>query len=510
MTERSHPTAQRAPRFGALNWTSDADRRNRRPASWLRGCSSLLWAIGVVFLGCTPPGLTSIPVRNVVLISLDTLRADHLGLYGYERPTSPEIDAFARGAFVFDRTLAPAPNTPPSQMTMMTSLTPGRHGFTGSRDALAPGIETLAERLQQAGLTTAGFVDAGYLRAVFGFDRGFDLYDDAGGGLAAILPRALRWLDTHREEPFFLFLHSYDIHAPYVSPAPFNEMFHDEPYEGNLVPTAEAIDVLWRESVDISPADLQHLVDSYDEGIRYADAQIGTFFRELAERGRLDDTLVILTSDHGEEFGEHGSVSHWRLYFQPNLRIPLIVRFPGQTDGPMRIGEPTQLLDILPTVLEAVGAAPLPTAQGHSLVAAMQARKAGRTRLSPEEALDRAVLGWWPEPKRHPRRSIVLDEYQLIFDIENPGKEELYDLEQDPMTQANLAAQKPAEVARLLALARRGLQDNQPLPGTGAPTRLRLDPRVLEQLEALGYHPRRDAGIAPAPSPADRPQDLSR
>jgi len=138
-------------------------------------------AFAAALSGCSePPAEILPPIRKIVLISLDTLRADHLGIYGYPRETSPRIDEFARQSFVFDRTLAPAPNTPPSQMSMMTSLYPGRHGFTGKGDRLAPGVETLAGRLREAGLRTGGFVDGGYLHAAFGFDRGFDSYDHPG------------------------------------------------------------------------------------------------------------------------------------------------------------------------------------------------------------------------------------------------------------------------------------------------------------------------------------------
>jgi len=450
------------------------------------GCLSV-WAAAIALLGCTPqqpPDAFETPARNVILISLDTLRADHLSLYGYPRPTSPEIDAFARHAFIFDRTLAPAPNTPPSQMTMMTSLTPGRHGFTGHGDALAPGIETLAERLSQADLQTAGFVDGGYLRAVFGFDRGFGHYEDFGGGLATILPRALAWLDAHRDERSFLFLHSYDIHAPYVAPAPFYGMFHEVPNDSDIVQDPGA---LWLNHVELTDEDMQHLVDSYDEGIRYADAQVGAFVRALEERGRLEDTLIILTSDHGEEFGEHGSLVHWRLYFQPNLRIPLVIRPPGGLDAPVRLSDTAQLLDILPTVLDATGAPPLRQSQGESLLPVMRARAAGQPVVRPAAPLERAVLGWWPDHDRHPGRSIVLDNYQLLFDVDDPGEVELFDIEEDPMTQSNLALERPAEVARLLALAREGLAGNQELLSGGEPEALQLDRAVLEQLEALGY-----------------------
>ena len=425
-------------------------------------------------------------VRNVLLISLDTLRADHLGVYGYPRDTSPELDAFAKQAVVFERALAPAPNTPPSQMAMMTSLYPGRHGFTGNGDTLAAGVETLALLLSRAGLQTAGFADGGYLRAFFGFDRGFDLYDDEGGGFAAILPKALAWLEEHDDRPFFLFLHTYDIHAPYVSPPPYQGMFHEEPYTGDLEPTVERIDTIWREKIALSPEDMQHLVDSYDEGIRYTDAQLGMLLRQLEERGRLEDTLVVVTSDHGEEFGEHGSVHHWQLYFQPNLRIPLIVRPPGDSTGALRVAEQAELIDVLPTILDLVGAEPLAAAQGRSLVPAMEAARSGE-RLPRRDAFARAAFAWWPDPRNLPLRSLVLDDHQLLFNEELAGWDQPYHLAADPMAQRDLAAREPERVVRLRALGLRGMRENRPVPGAGRPPRMKVDRKTLEQLEALGY-----------------------
>jgi len=443
----------------------------------------LVLALATLMPACSESQPTDTgPARNVVLVSLDTLRADHLGLYGYARDTSPELDAFAQEAFVFERALAPAPNTPPSQMAMMTGLYPGRHGFTGNDDTLGPGIETLALRLRAAGVRTAGFVDGGYLRAFFGFDRGFEHYDDDGGGFAEILPKARQWLDAHGEEPFFLFLHSYDVHAPYVSPPPFEGMFHDQPYTGDLVPTSERIDTIWREKVALTAAEMQHLVDSYDEGIRYTDDRLGAFLRHLEELGRLDDTLVIVTSDHGEEFGEHGSVHHWQLYFQPNLRVPLIVRPPGGVAGPVRIAAQAELIDVLPTVLAWVGAESLAAAQGRSLLPL----------LAPDAAAapggrERAAFAWWPDPEQLPLRSLVLGDHQLLFNELLPGRDELYDLAADPMGQRDLAAEQPERVARLRELGLQGMQDNAPIHAERTRPRMKLDRKTQEQLKALGY-----------------------
>lgn len=476
----------------AMNASQSKGLASAAAASLLRMGWLLAAAVTLLVVGCSePPPDTPGPIRKIVLISLDTLRADHLGVYGYPRETSPEIDGFARQGFVFDRTLAPAPNTPLSQMSMMTSLYPGRHGFTGKGDKLAPGIETLAERLRGAGLETAGFVDGGYLNAAFGFDRGFDTYDHQGGGLAKILPRAMRWLDKHADEPFFLFVHTYDIHAPYISLPPYDGMFHEQPYTGDLVPTVERLDAIFLEQAELDPKDRQHLIDSYDEGIRYTDTQIGRLLEDLERRGNLEDTLIIITSDHGEEFGEHGSVIHWQLYFQPNLRIPLIVRPPGGVEGPLRISEPAELIDILPTLLALVGADPLDVAQGRSLVPAMSASRDGESAPGLHEPLrdarERLALGWWPDPEQLPIRSVVHGDHQLIFNTFAAGRDELYDVAADPMAQHDLAREKPELAARLRELGLQGMRENRPIVSEGEDTEMNLDPEIHDQLRALGY-----------------------
>jgi arylsulfatase A-like enzyme len=445
-----------------------------------------MWTLFAI--GCEAPSSPApAPSHKIVLISLDTLRADHLGVYGYSRETSPLIDAFAAESFVFESMLAPAPNTPPSQMSMMTSLYPGRHGFTGDGDTLAPGIETLAERLREEGLRTAGFVDGGFLNSVFGFDRGFETYDHQGGGLAKILPRALNWLDAYAAESFFLFLHTYDIHAPYISPAPYAGMFHEAPYTGDLVPTTKRLDQIFLERIELDPVDLQHLVDSYDEGIRYTDAQIGRLFEELESSGRFEDSWVIVTSDHGEEFGEHGSVIHWQLYYQPNLRIPLIVRPPGGVDGPLRIGGNTELIDILPTLLALVDAEPLDAAQGRSLVQEMAARRKGERAVSFAESSQRIALGWWPRPEEQHLRSIIQGDYQLIFNERYRARPQLFKLSADPMAQHDISEQMPVRVWNMRSRGLLGMSANQPVEAAGGGSDIELAPELREQLEALGY-----------------------
>lgn len=441
-------------------------------------------AVGLGVAGFVYANATLARPRNVILISLDTLRADRLGVYGYSRDTSPALDRFAAESFVFERALAPAPNTPPSQMSMMTSLYPGRHGFTGNGDRLSPHFATLAERMQAAGFQTAGFVDGGYLNARFGFGRGFDVYDQTGGGFAQILPRAMRWLRSHGDSPFFLFLHTYDIHAPYASPPPFRDRFLEEPYQGSFVPTAANMLRAFKGEIELDDADLRFIESRYDEGIRYTDAQLGGFLRYLAGNGYLDATAVLITSDHGEEFHEHGSVLHWQLFYEPNLRVPLVVRPPGGMPQQVRVGAQAELIDVLPTVLDWVGAEALPAAQGRSLVASMARHRSGWQRALAGLRPAPTAFAWWSDPAVLPLRSAVGGGYQLIFDEKRAGADQLFDIEVDPLAQNDVAAEHTGVVERLRAEGLRAMARNRP---PGDDTRQELDPEIREQLRALGY-----------------------
>jgi len=194
--------------------------------------------------------------RNIILISLDTLRADHLGTYGYHRNTSPFIDAFAKESIVFDNAVVQAPNTLPSHMSIMTSLYPSFHGTKESKSRLDDEHITLAELLKEKGYQTAAFVDGGFVSATFGFDQGFDIYNDQGRRIVQILPKVKKWLDENMSTPFFLFIHCFDIHSPYNPPPPYDRIFHDFTYTGghfNLGPNDQKL------KKEVNEEDLRHL-----------------------------------------------------------------------------------------------------------------------------------------------------------------------------------------------------------------------------------------------------------
>lgn len=440
----------------------------------------LIVAVGL-FASCAPSELPA--VHNVVMISLDTLRADHLSLYGYHRPTSPLLDAFAAESIVFERALAPAPNTAPSQMSLMTSLYPREHGFFGTDVRLSEDTPMLAELLSRGGLRTAAFVDGGYVSASFGFDRGFDRFEDQRGGFARILPRAAQWIAENRDVPFFVFLHTYDIHAPYIPPEPYRGMFHDKPFRGRWKPTTKSLRLVAHFGVPISEERRQHALDSYDEGIRYVDDQLASFLSFLRTSRLLDDTLVIVLSDHGEEFGEHGSYLHWKIFYQPNLRIPLIVRMPGGSGAGARISELVESVDVLPTVLELVGQPPLPDAQGRSLVPLLKRASGIPTDATRSPREPRVALAWPPEPERLPGVSVIDGRHQAIFNPRS-GEARLFDLESDPMVLTDLAEHHPDVVERLRKPWERWRASRSAIR---AGTPLELDTETVRQLEALGY-----------------------
>jgi arylsulfatase A-like enzyme len=420
--------------------------------------------------------------RGVLLVALDTLRADHLGLYGYGRDTSPEIDRFARGAVVFQRALSSSPNTPPAMASLLTSLYPGRHGFTGNGDRLPSELPTLAEAMAAHGHRTGAFVDGGYLRERFGLGRGFEVYDDAAGGIARIWPRARAWLEAEDDRPFFLFLHCYDIHAPYAPPPPFRGMFHERPYTGDFVPTLANLDAVFRGERSLDDEAMAHIRARYDEGIRYTDDRLGAILRELEAGGVLSDTLVVITSDHGEEFGEHGSVLHWQLYHGPNLRVPLVVRMPGARDAePRRVERTVQLIDLAPTILDLVGAPPLAGAQGRSLAPLL--RRASAVSPAADAPGEASAYAWWSDPQALPLRSVVRGRHQLLFSEAAPGGEQLFDVVADPLAQVDLAGSQPGRVAEMRADAMRVMRANR---GDPAP-REDLDAETREALRALGY-----------------------
>ena len=297
---------------------------------------------------------------SVILISIDTLRADRLGCYGSPAPTSPTVDRFREGAVLFKWAIAQAPSTLPSHATMLTSLLPEHHGaFFARRAPLPASIPTLATVLKAVGYRTAAFTGGGQIAPEFGLDRGFEIYgvNQGGADFQAAVEAGLEWLARDRQRPSFLFLHTYEVHHPYEPDLDLLAIF-DNGYEGQLPPwvSKEDLERINRGEIAIDRSDLDHIIAAYDAEIRSVDEAFAVLLAGLEELGLAEDTLVIFTSDHGEELGEHGVVGwHSHTLYDELLRVPLVIRFPGGRHAGTTVGAQVRLLDLAPTVLGEIG-----------------------------------------------------------------------------------------------------------------------------------------------------------
>jgi arylsulfatase A-like enzyme len=393
--------------------------------------------------------------RNVIIYLVDTLRADHLGCYGYKRPVSPRLDAFARDATVFRHTVAQSSWTRPSTTTILTGLLPRTHGVFGHRDALAPQAVTLAERLQARGYHTAGFVTNPNVAPDFGLNQGFEIYHLMGTKHRAatdVNHRAAQWLDTEwkKDAPFFLYLHTMEPHAPYSAPSSFRQRF--APGVRNPAWTRmEFLEDLEDGETHATPEIRHGLQDLYDAEIAANDDAFGALIDLLVRRGLWDDTVVVFVSDHGEELGDHGGWEHGKTLHTEMLEVPLIVRIPGASG---RVVErQAQQVDVAPTVLTILGLQIPAGLEGRSLLAPGD----GEPRTDPQ---DTPSFSWLEEISLR-SAAVTTPEWRLIekrFPI--PGSF-LYDRRADPGELHNLAIKWPVRAGYLRAQLRAAERSRQ-------------------------------------------------
>jgi arylsulfatase A-like enzyme len=414
------------------------------------------------------------------LISIDTLRADHLGAYGYGRATSPHLDRLAAGGVRFADVMTQSTRTLAAHKSIFAATLPSVHRLS------LEGRVTMAAAFRDAGYDTAAFVDGGFMHSRFGHGNGFDLYvdtlaepappggrvvaDRGSGGFAAILPEALAWLDRRARRPFLLFLHTYDVHCPYEPAEDYARMF-----TGGREAPLDVSGMCGKShfaSLELTEAVARWIGDLYDAGIRQVDDRIGSFVQELEQRGLLSSTLVVVISDHGESLGERGWVGHNRLD-AAQLFVPWIMAGPGLPAGAV-IDAPAQLVDLVPTLLEYAGLGPLPETAGTSLMPVIR----GETSLSPrrlrvcESKTGRALL----------RGSWILEQ-----ELESGQPEQLYRRDTDPEATKNLLGPEADEASSILAAWEEyaailpvGVGD---LPEEETP----VDEDLLQDLRALGY-----------------------
>jgi arylsulfatase A-like enzyme len=424
-----------------------------------------LVALAAALAGCSRPG----PRRhNVVLVSLDTLRADHVGAYGYSRPTSPHIDALARAGVVFDLAISQAVSTHPSHRSLFQSRYASHTGDN---------FPMLAEVLRGRGYRTAAFTGGGNVSARLGFARGFEIYREDGTRFVETFPAFEAWLAQQRDAPFFAFLHTYDVHLPYDPPAPYDTMFLPD-YKGPV--TGKETLTICRKlrhlleyehfegEVPLTDGDRRKVVALYDGAIRYLDGFIGRLVALLEQRRLLDHTVLVLLSDHGEEFWDHGSVLHSHTLYQELLHVPLIWRLPGGQFAGRRVPALIRNMDVAPTILDLVGISPQPTFQGRSLFPLMRGD---------------ATAAMSGIAEMQTARTLLDPPWKLV--LEDGDQARLFHLTADPGEHRDLAKQEPARTAAMRlalgkALASGTAEVRELVPGT-------TDEALKERLRALGY-----------------------
>ncbi len=459
-----------------------------------------LLALAAALLACAPPGPARPP--NVLLVTIESLRADHVGFQGGRLPTTPELDALARESIVYENGHSVTSWTLASHASLFTGLYPSAHQTLEPLDRLADGYETLAEVLAKRGYQTAGVVSGPYLRRAHRLDQGFERWDDA---LAApshvdahgevtnpgMLASLERFLGEERDpaRPFFLFAYFWDPHYDYLPPPPYDELFvrpGDERADLSgygRFPTVNA---------ESPPGVLSYVLSQYDGEIRWTDAALGLLFRALREADLWDETLVVVTADHGEEFFEHGWKGHKNNLYVESVHVPLVVKLPG-SPAPARDARLASLVDVFPTVLEATGTP-------------AQLELHGRSLLEPAPPRDRAIFfelksAWYA--KARDRNEVRAQEAEWhgirrgsLKLVGIPGRRMyLFDVGADPGERTDLLGRdaKAADAARgleaRLAEHRRVMQCTRArfARDAEAPRTAELAAPDLDRLRALGY-----------------------
>jgi arylsulfatase A-like enzyme/Tfp pilus assembly protein PilF len=427
-----------------------------------------------------PPAAAQTPAKpalNVVLITIDTLRADHVGCYGYKQIKTPNIDGLAADGARFERAFSVVPVTLPSHTSMLTGTYPmlsGMHDFSGNK--LSPLQPTLASVLKQAGYQTGAVIAAAVLDSRFGLNRGFDFYydhfdfsrlDEANldqmerpGNLVADV--ALDWLEKdwlakNSQKKFFLWMHLYDPHFPYHPHEPYSREYAAQPYDGEIA---------------------------------FADEQVGRLLRFLKEKGIYQNTLIVLCGDHGESLGEHGEKTHGFFIYNATMHVPLIIRLPESAAARV-IADPVSLVDLMPTVLGAVGLEVPSQVQGRSLLPQIRDARdrddlhGNDLHRDDQAGRDRVLYGETYLPRLHFNWSELRASENTKYHFIDAPRPELYDLAKDPGEVHNLFTEKKAVAEEMRAKLTGMIRDYS--AGKELAEKTGLDPAVMERLKALGY-----------------------
>jgi arylsulfatase A-like enzyme len=464
---------------------------NRGKLPWVQMASALLVVLSAV--ACKSPEPQARQRMNVLLLSLDSLRADRLGVYGNERDVSPTIDRLATGGIRFAHAVSPTSWTLPVHVTLLTGLEQRHHGVVNVSHSIADSIETMPEVFARAGYETFGIYSGPFLDPAYGFAQGFHQYvscmSEATAGASGKVawknshsdqtnPSIVRsfeeWLRNRSERPFFAFVHLWDVHYDYIPPEPYYSMF-DPQYSGALDGRRIAYDGF---PLSASAADVHHLLSLYDGEIRYTDATIARLLGALESHGLIENTLIVLTADHGEEFKEHGNKGHQKTLYQEIIHVPLIFSAANRLPVGMVVEEPVALSDVAPTIAEIVGI-PFPAVDGRSLLPLVRGEEYERQPIFSEFYL--------PHEVRLFAASVRLGNQKVIY---HPQVErwETYDLAMDPGENAAVESDFGALHQNLIEhsrasealLTRRKSRERSAVPAD-------LPAEVAEKLRQLGY-----------------------
>jgi len=492
-----------------------------------RGWRTVGWllALGIALSACGDRSAS--PAHpNVFLITVESLRPDHIGLYGGTNDTTPQLDAFAREAVVYEDAHAVTSWTLASHASLFTGLYPSAHGAVEPRSRLHDGALTIAEVLAANGYQTAGFASGPYLARSHRLDQGFEHYDDStatvgtqGGAHDDVTNPSLeqvirRFFDTSRDpsRPLFYFAYYWDPHYDYIPPTPYDEMF--------VPPGAQRIDVRGYESnpaIDraMPQAELRYVVSQYEGEIRWTDEFLGRFFQLLRDRDLWDDSVVIVTADHGEEFFDHGEKGHKHDLYAESVHVPLLVKYP-RSEPRGRDTRLVSLVDVFPTILALAGVHTESESQGRSL-------------LEPAPDPDRPIFFELLSTFYHRRtdapgferrderwQAVRRGDEKLVV-RPGAGGVELYDVRRDPREQLDVAIERPEHVEQLRGLLADFEKASQRLRQSGADAQADLSPEHVERLRALGYidettpgDPSRADDAPGGPGPAEDPRTPSK
>ena len=427
---------------------------------------------------------------NVLVYLIDTLRADKLAPYNPEtRVRTPGLMRFLESASTLSRAHTQENWTKPSVATLLSSLLPWEHTAVRGESVVPGSVELLPEMLAEDGFYTGSFIANGYVSDRFGFRQGWDTYRNyirEGRRTPAqyVAADVLEWLDSRpSDRPFFLYVHTIDPHVPYRPPDEFVSMYEESAYRGpvDFRRDATLLENIKLGRLRLGAADKARLEALYDGEISYHDVHFAAILDGLERRGLADDTMVVITSDHGEEFWDHGSVGHGHNVYEELLHVPMFVRLPGVTDEPRPVSEPVGLVDVLPTVLDALGKEIPDHVSGRSFLPLLL----GRDEPAPRYAVSGFMDGW---------RTIVVGRHKLIQRTADIAM--LHDLDADPDEQTDIASARPITTSYLRGLLGLALaQSAEPIAGASPrarrprhrPEGTQVDRELADQLRALGY-----------------------